>query len=929
MRDKPSRISLTKKIKCNVHLIHMKKNILLLCVALLCISTAVAQNYKITGTVVDSLGVPLQMANVIAYQQDKNLGAFGITNQEGKYKLEGLKQDSTYTIKVSFLGLKQIEEKVKKLQGDLVKNFVMMAGADELDAINLTYQMPVSIKGDTIVYDADSFTNGTEDKLGDVLKKLPGVEVNDDGDITVEGQVVEKVQVEGKDFFEGDSRLATKNIPADAVSKVQVLKNYNSQSQLKGLGNDQDRYVINIKLKEGKKKFWFGEATVGAGYGGQAERYLIQPKAFYYSEDFSVNILTDLNNLGVPAFTGRDYFRFVGFNRRDTRQNNSSINVQPNNPLNLFQGNRALEIESQFAALNASWKVSDKLDASGFAIVSNNSIDTRRTSENTFIGNENIPTNVESTDNLGTEETLAALFKLGLEYNPTNDLTISYDGRLNYTDQFGSSNLISQDRIADRDIETNDNQQPLTYNQSINAYYTAGEKHIFAFESQFLNQFEDPFYNAVLDIDSSEDTRPFNGTLFPTENPDGFYNINQQLFVNTNRVDAKLDYFYVLNKKSNLNVTAGITTVSQNFDSNMFSIEEDDSITDFTDADLVNSDVNYDFRDVYSALHYKVITGKFTFTPGVTIHSFQTKDVQQGATNTLNRERLLPDLDVRYDIRSSESLNFNYSQNVNFSDIDDYAQALIFRNYNSLRGGNNQLEGQINDQVRLNYRNFNMFNYTSIFGNITYSRQRDAIQSEVDLEGINQEIRPINQILPSESFTARGFYGKEIKKIQLGFNTNFNWSLSNNIVNEEVLESTNINHSYGFTARSNFQKGINFDAGYTISFNNSDNGRIENDATTNRYSLGIDWKLGKRWLLRGDYDRNDFSNNLGADNTWDLLEASIRYQKPESRWQYSLVATNLLNAEAVVNNTFGQISTSTSSTFVLPRYIYFQMRFDL
>ncbi|MEP5131589.1 TonB-dependent receptor, partial [Nonlabens ulvanivorans] len=348
----------------------MKKNILLLCAALLCLSTSIAQNYKITGTVVDSLGVPLQMANVIAYQQDKNLGAFGITNQEGKYKLEGLKQDSTYTIKVSFLGLKQIEEKVEKLQGDLVKNFMMMAGADELDAINLTYQMPVSIKGDTIVYDADSFTNGTEDKLGDVLQKLPGVEVNDDGDITVEGQVVEKVQVEGKDFFEGDSRLATKNIPADAVSKVQVLKNYNNQSQLKGLGNDQDRYVINIKLKEGKKKFWFGEATVGAGYGGQAERYLIQPKAFYYSEDFSVNILTDFNNLGTPAFTGRDYFRFIGFNRRDTRQNNASINVNAASTFNAFATNRALSIDSKFLAGNASWKVSDKLDMSAFAILS-------------------------------------------------------------------------------------------------------------------------------------------------------------------------------------------------------------------------------------------------------------------------------------------------------------------------------------------------------------------------------------------------------------------------------------------------------------------------------------------------------------------------------------------------------------------------------
>lgn len=911
----------------------MKKKLLISLLAIAVAAPALAQSFKITGKVVDSLGVPLPMANVIAYQQDKNLGAFGITNPDGAYKLDGLKKDSTYTIKVSFLGLKPLEEKVENLQQDLIKNFIMFEGPDQLDAVNITYQMPVSIKGDTIVYDADSFTNGTEDKLGDVLQKLPGVEVNEDGDITVEGQVVEKVQVEGKDFFEGDSRLATKNIPADAVSKVQVLKNYNNRSQLKGLGNDQDRVVINIKLKEGKKKFWFGEATVGAGYGGEAERYLVQPKAFYYSEDFSVNILTDFNNLGVPAFTGRDYFRFVGFSRRDTRQNNSSINVQPNNPLNLFQGNRALEIESQFGAINASWAASDKLDVNGFAIVSNNTIDTRNTSENTFINDDDddaIPTNVENTDTRGTEETLAALFKLGLEYNPNKDLTISYDGRLNYTDQFGSTNLISQDRIADRDISTNDNQQPLTYNQNLSAYYTAGENHIFALESQFLNQYEDPFYNAILDIDpniAGADTRPFGATLF--DSPQGVYNINQERFVNTNRTDAKLDYFYILNKKSNINVTLGTTLVSQNFDSNMFSIEADDSTTNFTDPDLVNDDVNYDFRDLFAALHYKVILGKFTLTPGFTVHSFQTRDVQNGATNTIDTQRILPDADIRYDFRSSESITLNYAQTVNFNDVDSYAEALIFRNYNRLESGNNQLEGQLNDRVSLRYTNFNMFNYTFISGNVTYTKQRDAIRSDVDLDGINQESRPINLMLPNESLTAFGTYGREIKKIQASLTANINWSQNNNLINGENLESNNFAHNYSFSARSNYQKGLNFDAGYTIGFNNSDNGRVQNDAVTNTYSLGIDWQLGKRWLLRGDYDRNDFSNNLGAENTWDLLEASIRYQKPDSRWQYSLIATNLLNAEAIVNNTFGQIATSTNTTFVLPRYIYFQMRFDL
>ena len=128
-----------------------------------------------------------------------------------------------------------------------------------LDGINIVSTMPVTIKGDTIIYNADSFTNGSERKLEDVLKKLPGVEVNDAGEIEIEGKRVEKVMIDGKDFFDGDSKLATKNIPSNAVDKIQVLRNYSDVGQLSGVQNNQDRFAINIKLKEGKKNFWFGD----------------------------------------------------------------------------------------------------------------------------------------------------------------------------------------------------------------------------------------------------------------------------------------------------------------------------------------------------------------------------------------------------------------------------------------------------------------------------------------------------------------------------------------------------------------------------------------------------------------------------------------------------------------------------------------------
>ena len=251
----------------------MKQSItfILICV----VGTSFAQ-IKVEGVVKDSIGNPLELANVIAInQQTKGLESYGITNDQGRYKL-ALTKNKTYTIQVSYIGMKTSDETLAINESDIIKNFTLKED-NSLDEIHITYEMPVSMKGDTWVYNADSFNKGTERKLGDVLKNLPGIEVNAVGKIEVEGKVVGKVMIDGKNFFDGDSKLATRNIPASAVDKVQVLKNYAEVGQLSGVTNNRDNIAINIKLKEGKTNFWFGDITAGGGVSEDNGLYLLQP----------------------------------------------------------------------------------------------------------------------------------------------------------------------------------------------------------------------------------------------------------------------------------------------------------------------------------------------------------------------------------------------------------------------------------------------------------------------------------------------------------------------------------------------------------------------------------------------------------------------------------------------------------------------------
>ena len=225
---------------------NMKKITLLFLLFITTISFA--QNIRFEGVISEAGKTPLEMANIMAVNTaTKGMDAYAITNDKGKFLLN-LKPNTTYSIKLTYIGMQNKEITVVTKDVNIVQNITMEAGGIELNDVEIVREMPVSIKGDTIVYNADSFKSGTEKKLEDVLKKLPGVEVNSDGEVQVEGKKVSKLMVEGKDFFDGDTKLGVKNIPADAIDKIQVLRNYNEIGQLKGLENNEESVAMNIKL---------------------------------------------------------------------------------------------------------------------------------------------------------------------------------------------------------------------------------------------------------------------------------------------------------------------------------------------------------------------------------------------------------------------------------------------------------------------------------------------------------------------------------------------------------------------------------------------------------------------------------------------------------------------------------------------------------
>ncbi len=878
-----------------------------------------SQSIKLEGVVQDSLNRPIEMANVMAVNlATKAMDSYGITNDKGKFQLS-LKANTTYSIRVSFIGYKSRDLTIVTQTENIIKPIVLQEGGIDLKGVEIVQEMPVSIKGDTIVYNADSFTSGTERKLEDVLKKLPGVEVNADGEVEVEGKKVSKLMVDGKDFFDGDTKLGVKNIPADAIDKIQVLRNYNEIGALKGLENNEENVAMNIKLKKGKKNFWFGDMTAGTGVGHKESRFIVNPKLFYYSPKYSINLITNFNNIGELPLTVQDYFKFTGGFRNMMRKGGSNFNVASNDlGISLLRNNRAKEIETQFGATNFTYNITKSWTLSGFGIISASTTDLETTSQSTILASGDQTKNQEVThqkSNLG-------LFKFSSSYKPNTRFQLDYDVLTKLSKQDENNDLLRQTIInnntASEAIFTNKKQNPTSVNQNLSLYYTQSDKNVFALEMQHLYQEEDPFYNADLE------TQPFNLSGYATGEDRN--NITQNRFVKTNKWDAKLDYYYMLTPKSNINVTLGNTNSSQNFNSSIFQILDNGSQNQLDNQEN-NNNVKYNFNDAFIGLHYKFLTGKFTFTPGVTLHAYNMDNLQLATSFKQNFNRILPDFYALYQLKKSETLTYTFSYTNDFTDINQLSEGNIFSNYNSLFRGNRNLENATSQVHSLRYFKYNMFNFENIFANINYSRRADAIKTNALFDGINQTSLPYNSNFADETFSASGSYGRSfLRYYKASANASVNWSKFNNIQNDELAVTESFTQNYTLKTSTNFKNVPNIELGYNININDYNNTVFY----TERPFARLDYFFLKSFSFISEYEFYHYTNNNKTiDNEYDFLSASFIYQKKNGKWEYKVAATNLLNTTSLNDDNFSQFITRTSQYRVQPRYIILSLKYNL
>ena len=296
----------------------IKKIVVLL---LILISTMVTYAGNVSGRVVDSSKEPMIQASIrLLAAKDSAYVTGTATNDNGRFRLQGVKSGK-YILQATYVGYNPTYKNITVGTENLRVGEIVMEESSIMlkETTVIGVKTPIKVMEDTVEYNADTYKTQPNAVVEDLLKRLPGVEVDSEGKITANGKEVTKILVDGKEFFSDDPKVASKNLPVNMVDKLQVVDRKSDLARLTGVDDGEDETVINLTVKKGMKNGWFG--TIDAGYGTD-DRYKMVFNVNRFWNDNQITFLGNFNNINELGFAdgGSQFRRFGGSNGINTSQ---------------------------------------------------------------------------------------------------------------------------------------------------------------------------------------------------------------------------------------------------------------------------------------------------------------------------------------------------------------------------------------------------------------------------------------------------------------------------------------------------------------------------------------------------------------------------------------------------------------------------------
>jgi len=854
----------------------------LLTTALLVLFTTLSAQFSISGYLMDEKNEGMPFASVVLLnKRDSAIVAFGLSNNQGKYLIE-VKEAGNYLLQYSFVGY---QTKYHPLQSDwqeykiILKSTALSVSEVELGEVQVTAErIPMKMKGDTIQYDASAFKVSEGSDVEKLLSRMPGIEIDIDGNVTAHGKKVEKIMVDGKEFFGDDPKMATKNLEAKAIDKVEVLDKKSKEAEFTGVDDGEETKTINLTLKEEYKKGSFGRIKAGVG---TEDTYKGKINYNRFNTKTQISLIGNTNNINEQPFSWKEFNEFA-----------------PGNDWNsdLIRGiggnegiNSALSI-----GLNVNHKFSEKFEVQGFYYLTQNNgeLDKIINTENFAIDQTFKTKQVVN----NKEDKLNHSFNLKAEWRPDSMTEINlwsnlflnnerYDNsnRTEFTPSSETTNFTLNDN--DNDVQKSSMYNSVSYKRkfekdrrNINMYLNH-----YGLNQENTTKINNELFGTKIDqLQELEQTQSrWRGGVSFTEPLDSFWVVTIGYSAEHEKQEPRRDFF----------------NLSKNGSESVF----DDSLSSSFERIAVENEGSLTFRRNKNK-------GNFSF--GSTFNQTQLR-----VTNiNRNFQYILPFASYRIRLKGSQSLNFRYSTRTQSPNLEQMVTIPDNTNTNRLFIGNPNLVPSYNHQFNFNYWTYDPVEQMNIYTGASFTISNNRILNQVIVnEDFTTTVTPQN----SGFYQGAYFYGginKPIKKlkIKLGLSPNVNFTRSDVFVNTTETEVLSVDYSGRITIERLKKEKWNVKVGINLSYNDR---RYEANSNFNQTIRNYSWfgegeyEIGKTMILKVDYTYNRFaSTRFVREQDFHLISASFRKSFNDDNWAINLIANDILNENIGVQRS-GDINT--------------------
>ena len=821
---------------------------------------------NIDGYIKDNNNTPIDGANIILKKTNTDeIITFTTSNAKGYFNLQT--ETGNYTLKISALGFETILKNIELKNTTLsLNNIALIENSTALEEVIINAENNGIVqKGDVTQYKIEKFLNGTEESLKDVITRLPGLDINENGKITANGKEIDRLLIDGENLYKKQHQLATENINSEMVKNAELIRNYKDFESIST--NDKTGITaLNINIKEEFKNKFTGNFETHLGF---KDKYKVNASLFNFNKRVKFSLIPSSNNLGESTMSIQDYYALTDTDVRSNLKNESKVTFSKLEDLPRFlnSNNNVATKSNNFVTISSIANLSDKIKLDFYGIFNNAEQEENYSRELLF----KMPQTLDeiNENNKIIEENYFGVLQLKSIYKPNKNSVLTINNYINI-----------DNTNQDKDIEN------LTNIKYINTKETNKPKKInFNSEINYRKNINSNTFTSSLSfnyLDSKSIKNIYSNNAFLNINFNDEFVANQSINKSLQETNFYLAYTLNYNKVSidlynNTTFTKDKLTSNTN---NLSSFYNNISL----DQLLAKNGIDVTFK-ISKTINY-TIGANYNYTA----KTFNT------INNNINYLEFNSSIKSVFNTNNIAQISYKFSNQTPF--IDHLNDGFIIKDYRNLIVNNDLAATTLLPYHQISASHF-IFKPKSEFSyifNASYISKNKSIGNNI----INTENVSIstNKIIRQDNmFNTFLFLDKKLKKLPLSFSG----SLSYNTNKKEYFQDNNLYHfqneniSSILKVKSQFKKAIfHFDLGFKYS---KDNYTDQNSKTYLRITqpyLNTNGKISKNlfWYLNSSLT---FYNSTNSTRKLYLISPKLRFIKEKSKWEIYVTGNNILN----------------------------------